>query len=128
MPEFRKKLTAREIDKGAITWDTAQDAEVRAIIPQSLVFDMVVDGQEIANLSVEWDKRSLFIGEVLTMAVPESEIVLTSTRERGGVVGCQIFAPQEKMVIRKRLRSKSFCSSATAREGTIKARRKISGT
>ncbi|HNX74521.1 MAG TPA: hypothetical protein PLM07_06955 [Candidatus Rifleibacterium sp.] len=103
MPEFRKKLTAREIDKGAITWDTAQDAEVRAIIPQSLVFDMVVDGQEIANLSVEWDKRSLFIGEVLTMAVPESEIVLTSTRERGGVVGCQIFAPQEKMVIRKRL-------------------------
>jgi len=103
MPEFRKKLTAREIDKGAITWDTAQDAEVRAIIPQSLVFDMVVDGQEIANLSVEWDKRSLFIGEVLTMAVPESEIVLTSTRERGGVVGCQIFAPQEKMVFRKRL-------------------------
>ena len=103
MPEFRKKLTAREIDKGAITWDASQDAEVRAIIPQSLVFDMFVDGQEIANLSVEWDKRSLFIGEVLTMAVPESEIVLTAARERSGAVGCQIFAPQEKMVIRKRL-------------------------
>lgn len=103
MPEFRKKLTAREIDTGAIAWDASQDADIKAVIPPSLVFNILVDGQEIANLSIEWDKRSLFIGEVLTIAVPDSEIVLSNTRERGTVVNCQIFAPQEKMVIRKRL-------------------------
>ncbi len=108
MPEFRKKLTAREIDKGAIIWEASQDAEIKAVIPPSLVFDMQVDGQEIANLSVEWEKRSLFIGELLAMAVPDSEIVLTSTRERSGLVNCQILAPQEKMVVKKRLSHQEY--------------------
>lgn len=103
MPEFRKKLTAREIEKGAITWEPAQDAELKAVVPQTLVFDMVVDGQEIANLSIEWEKRNLFIGEAITQAPPDSEILLSNSRDRSPVVNCQIFAPQEKMVIRKRL-------------------------
>lgn len=103
MSEFRKKLTAREIETGTITWESAQDTELKAVIPQSLVFDMVVDGQEIPNLSIEWDQRSLFIGEAITLAPPDAEIIFTNTRDRSQVVTCHIFAPQEKMVIRKRL-------------------------
>jgi len=103
MPEFRKKLTAREIERGAIHWEASQDADVKAVIPASLVFNMILGDQEIANLSVEWEKHSLFVGEAITLAAVDSEIVLSNVRERGSVVNCQIFAPQEKMVIRKRL-------------------------
>jgi len=103
MPEFRKKLTAREIEKGAICWEASQDADVKSVIPASLVFNMMLGEQEIANLSVEWEKRSLFVGEAIATAAIDSEIVLSNSRERGSVVNCQIFAPQEKMAIRKRL-------------------------
>ena len=61
MPEFRKKLTAREINMGSLTWEASQDSEIKAVLPASLVFDMLVDGQEVANLSVEWDKRNLLL-------------------------------------------------------------------
>lgn len=108
MPEFRKKLTAREINMGSLTWDPSQDTEIKAVLPASLVFDMLVDGLEVANLSVEWEKRNLFIGEPVTNAAPDSEIVLSSGRDRGSVVTCQIFAPQEKMVIRKRLSHQEY--------------------
>ncbi len=103
MPEFRKKLTAREIEKGAICWEASQDADVKSVIPASLVFNMMLGEQEIANLSVEWEKRSLFVGEAIATAAIDSEIVLSNSRERGSVVNCHIFAPQEKMAIRKRL-------------------------
>ena len=103
MPEFRKKLTAREIEKGAICWEASQDADVKSVIPASLVFNMMLGEQEIANLSVEWEKRSLFVGEAIATAAIDSEIVLSNSRERGSVVNCQIFAPQEKMAIKKRL-------------------------
>ncbi len=103
MPEFRKTLTSREIETGILTWSAGEDTQLRAVIPATLVFDLVFDGQEFANLSVEWDKRNLFIGEPLSMAVSDSELVLTGSREKGGQVTCQIFAPQDKMVIRKRL-------------------------
>ncbi|MDD2997737.1 MAG: hypothetical protein EOM80_00225 [Erysipelotrichia bacterium] len=103
MPEFRKKLTSREIETGTLTWDASQDAELKSVIPQTLVFDLIFGDQEVTSLSVEWDKRSLFIGEVITLAPADSEIVLASTREKSAAVNCHIFAPQEKMVIRKRL-------------------------
>lgn len=103
MPEFRKKLTSREIETGILTWSADYDAQLRAVIPATLVFDVICDGQEFANLSVEWEKRSLFIGEPLSMAAADSEIVLTGSRDKGAQINCQIFAPQEKMVIRKRL-------------------------
>lgn len=103
MPEFRKKLTALEIEAGAVYWPVEQNDELKSVIPQTLVFDMVCDGQLIANLSVEWEKRSLFVGEPLIAAAPGSEIVLSGSREKGTVVNCQILAPQEKMVLKKRL-------------------------
>jgi len=103
VPEFRKKIVSREIETGILTWSASEDAQLRSVIPATLVFDLVYEGQEYANLSVEWDKRNLFIGEPLSAAVSDSEVVLTGSREKGGLVTCQIFAPQDKMVIRKRL-------------------------
>ena len=103
MPEFRKKVISREIATGILTWSAAEDAQLRSVIPATLVFDLIYEGQEYANLSVEWEKRNLFIGEPLSTAVLDSEIVLTGSREKGGQVTCQIFAPQDKMIIRKRL-------------------------
>lgn len=103
MSEFRKKLTAEEIDAGAIRWSSDQTEQLKAVIPQTLVFDMVCDKKPLANLSVEWDKCSLFIGEPLLDAVPGSEIVLSGSRDKGTVVFCQILAPQEKMILKKRL-------------------------
>lgn len=103
MPEFRKKLASREIETGVLTWSAAEDAQLRSVIPATLVFDVIYNGQEYANLSVEWERRSLFLGEPLSMAVADSELVLTGSREKAGPVICHIFAPQDKMVIRKRL-------------------------
>ena len=103
MPEFRKKLSSREIESGILTWSTEEDSQLRMVIPPTLVFDVICDGQEFANLSVEWEKRNLFIGEPLSMAAADSELVLTGSRDKGAQINCQIFAPQEKMVIRKRL-------------------------
>ncbi|PKL44699.1 MAG: hypothetical protein CVV41_04855 [Candidatus Riflebacteria bacterium HGW-Riflebacteria-1] len=103
MPEFRKKLTSLEIETGILSWSADYDAQLRAVIPATLVFDLIYDGQEFANLSVEWEKRNLFIGQPLSMAAAASEIVLIGARDKGAQVHCQIFAPQEKMVIRKRL-------------------------
>jgi len=103
VPEFRKKVISREIATGILTWSAAEDAQLRSVIPATLVFDLIYEGQEYANLSVEWEKRNLFIGEPLSTAVLDSEIVLTGSREKGGQVTCQIFAPQDKMIIRKRL-------------------------
>jgi len=103
MSEFRKKLTAEEIDTGAIRWSPDQSEKIKDVIPQTLVFDMVCDKRPLANLSVEWEKCSLFIGEPLLDAVPGSEVVLTGSRDKGTVVICQILAPQEKMILKKRL-------------------------
>jgi hypothetical protein len=103
MPEFRKKLTAKEIETGTISWEPSQDSEMRLVVPPTLVFDLFCEEQQIANLSVEWDKHSLFIGEPLLKAAVDSELVLVGSREKSGSVYCQIFAPQEMMVIKKRL-------------------------
>lgn len=103
MPEFRKKLTSNEVETGILTWLAADDAQLRAVIPATLVFDLIHDGQEFANLSVEWEKRRLFIGEPLSMSATDSEIVLSGSRDKGTQIKCHIFAPQNKMVIRKRL-------------------------
>ncbi len=103
MPEFRKRLTAKDIETGTIRWEPCQDPLIRSVVPQTLVFDMRVGKNLIANLSVEWEKRSLFVGEAIMGAVIDSELVIQSAREKAGVVSCQIFAPQELMVIKKRL-------------------------
>lgn len=103
MPEFRKKLSSHEIETGILTWSAEENAQIRAVIPATLVFDVLYAGQEYANLSVDWEKRSLFLGEPVSLAENDAEIILTGSREKGGQVQCQIFAPQEKMVIRKRL-------------------------
>ena len=103
MAEFRKKLTASEIENGSIFWTENQDKEIKAVLPQTLVFDLNYNGDEFANLSVEWEKRRLFVGEPIATAMPESELVLQTSKDRSSMVNCLILAPQEKMVIRKRL-------------------------
>ncbi len=103
MPEFRTRLTAKDIETGTIHWDASLDDQLRAVIPQTLVFDMIFDNQQVANLSVEWDKRSLFVGEPLLAAVVDTEVVLSGSRDKGAIVYCQIFVPQDLMVIKKRL-------------------------
>lgn len=103
MLEFRKKLTAKEIESGAILWEAEQDAELKAVIPHTLVFDMIFEDYRAANLSVEWEKRRLFVGEPLLKAAVDSEVVLTIPRDEGVVVYCKIFGPQEMMLIKKRL-------------------------
>jgi hypothetical protein len=103
MNEFRKKLTQNEIDSGTIFWRESQDADLRSIIPQTLVFDLVLDGEEYANLSVEWDKRRLFLGGPLAGVVEGAEIVLRKAKGSTSTVECLINIPLEKVVIRKRL-------------------------
>ncbi|MDN5279101.1 MAG: hypothetical protein PWR01_3066 [Clostridiales bacterium] len=103
MAEFRKKLSINEIESGSIFWNEIQDKDLKAVIPQTLVFDLIYNGCEYANLSVEWEKRRLFIGEPIASAMPESELVLIASKDKPSAVNCMIFAPQEKMVIRKRL-------------------------
>lgn len=103
MAEFRKKLSIKEIETGSIFWTESQDKELKAVIPQTLVFDLFFNGSEYANLSVEWEKRRLFIGEPIASAMPDSELVLVLLKEKPTAVNCMILAPQEEMVIRKRL-------------------------
>ncbi|GAB4272109.1 MAG: hypothetical protein Kow0029_10440 [Candidatus Rifleibacteriota bacterium] len=103
MSEFRKKLTISEIKSGYIFWNESQDQDLKNVIPQTLVFDLFYNGVEIANLSVEWEKRRLFIGEPVANATPGSEIVLISAKDKSSAVNCMILPPQQEMVIRKRL-------------------------
>ncbi len=103
MNEFRKKLSQNEIESGTIIWSESQDASLREIIPQTLVFDLVIDGEEYANLSVEWDKRRLFLGGPLAGVMDGAEIVLRPSKDRAAAVECFINSAQERIVIRKRL-------------------------
>jgi hypothetical protein len=103
MAEFRKKLSLAEIESGSIFWNEQQDREMQTVIPQTLVFDLHYNGVDHANLSVEWEKRRLFIGEPVASAMPEAEIILQTAKDKSAVVNCIILTPQEKMVIRKRL-------------------------
>jgi hypothetical protein len=103
MAEFRKRLTVSEIESGSIFWTEEQDREIKQVIPQTLVFDLINNGIEYANLSVEWEKRRLFVGEPIATAAHDSELVLVSIKDRPTALSCVILTPQEKMVIRKRL-------------------------
>jgi hypothetical protein len=103
MVEFRKRLDLREIESGAIFWDEGLDEQLKAVIPQTLVFDLIFEDREYVNLSVEWKDRRFFIGEPVTQALPGSELVLTPAKDKPLAVECTIYTPQEKMVIRKRL-------------------------
>lgn len=103
MAEFRKVLTSSEIDQGAIFWDHSDDQKMKKIIPQTLVFDVLYENQEYSNLVVEWEKRKLFIGEPVASAAPGSELILGTLKEHPASLVCHIFAPQDKMIIRKRL-------------------------
>ncbi len=104
MMEFRKTLTASEIEKGILRWDDTQDRLLRRILPQTLMFDMVFDGKRLDQLSVEWEKRELFIGEPLMKALAGSELALFPSADKGApVVVGKLVDPSEKIMIRKRL-------------------------
>lgn len=103
MAEFRKKLTSAEIEAGSIFWTEEEDKDLKAVIPQTLVFDLVYENREYANLSAEWDKRKLFVGEPVASALPESELIMVPSKERPTMVNCFIYAPHQRMIIRKRL-------------------------
>jgi hypothetical protein len=100
---FRKILTEKEIIEGTIFWNEDQDQYLREVIPNTLVFDLHIDGREYANLSVEWEKRRLFVGEALSSLLPETEISLVRSKDRPTVVEGKILGPKQTIVIRKRL-------------------------
>lgn len=108
MSEFRKKLSAREINTGRIIWDVESDIQLQAVIPKTLVFDLIFEEQVFSNLAIEWEKHSLFIGEPVSSAMIDSEIVLSLPRDKGSTVNCQIFTPQDKMIIRKKLSHQEY--------------------
>lgn len=104
MMEFRKTLTPQEIEKGVLRWDDSQDRLMRRILPQTLVFDMLFDGKRLDQLSVEWEKREIFIGEPLKKALAGSEVAIFSPTDKANpVVVGKLIDPGEKIMIRKRL-------------------------
>ncbi len=103
MAEFRKFITPEEIHTGNLTWDEEHDADLRRVLPASLMFDMMFDGRKIEHLSAVWERRELAIGEPLTKILSGSEIVLYPLSERGTTVICRVTAPGDAIVIRKRL-------------------------
>ena len=103
MAEYRKVLTAAEVERGSIFWDKDDDKVLKQLIPKTLVFDLIFNNQEFANLTVEWEKRRLFVGNPVAGALVGSEIVLSTMKSRPSCLLCTIFAPREKMIIRKRL-------------------------
>lgn len=103
MMEFRKILSQGEIEKGILRWEDDQDVLLRRILPQTLVFDLVFDGKRLDHLSVEWDKRELYIGEPLMKAMAGSEVALSPAAEKGQGVVARLVDPSEKILIRKRL-------------------------
>ena len=105
MMEFRKTLTQNEIEKGILRWEDAEDCLLRRIIPQTLVFDLVFEGQRLDHLTVEWEKRELYIGEPLMKAIAGSEVALSIAPEKGSDVLARLVDPSEKIMIRKRLSS-----------------------
>jgi len=103
MAEFRKFITPEEIRTGNLAWDEEHDADLRRVLPASLMFDLMFDGRKIEQLSAVWERRELTIGEPLTKILPGSEIVLYPVSERGTTVICRVTAPGDAIVIRKRL-------------------------
>ncbi|NLM17778.1 MAG: hypothetical protein GX221_08695 [Candidatus Riflebacteria bacterium] len=103
MAEFRKYLTAEEISEGRLTWTKDDDAVISEIFPQALLFSMKIDDEILTGLSVDREKRSLFVGEVIKNFAPGSEILLISPKTENAPVQCHIMVPQEQMIIQKRL-------------------------
>ncbi|HNV69370.1 MAG TPA: endonuclease NucS [Candidatus Ozemobacteraceae bacterium] len=109
MSEYRKILSEQEVKNGQVCWDEKQDAEFRRVIPETLVFDMTLNGVHLEHLTIDWERRVLTIGDQLKQAVPGSEIVLAAPAERGGVtVQGRLYQPGERVMVRKRL-SASEC-------------------
>jgi len=96
-------LTQNEISSGTLFWDEAQEAELRKVLPATLVFDMVFDGKRLVHLAVEWEKRELFIGEPLMKGSPGTELIITPSTEKGSTIIGKFSGPSENTIIRKRL-------------------------
>ncbi len=103
MGEFRKILTPAEIRSGSLCWGEEADGDLRRVLPQTLVFDMVIEGRRLDHLAVEWEKRELYIGEPLMAAVAGAEFVIVTPADKGGAVSGRIILPNERILIKKRL-------------------------
>lgn len=108
MAEFKKTLTEQEIATGTLNWKRSQDELLRKVVPQTFVFDLIFEGKRLDHLAVEWEKRELYIGEVLMQASPGAELILTSTEKSGTTIQAKVVAPPEKMIVRKRLSLNEF--------------------
>ncbi|HOY68742.1 MAG TPA: endonuclease NucS [Candidatus Ozemobacteraceae bacterium] len=103
MAEFRKFVTAEEVQSGTLAWSEENDADLRRVLPASLMFDLVFDGRKLEHLSAAWEQRELAVGELLTRIPPGSEIVLYPASDRGTTVICRTTAPGDAITVRKRL-------------------------
>ena len=106
MSEFRKIITEAEVTSGNLSWNEDQDVDFRRVIPETLVFDLVWDGKRLDHLSVDWDNRRVYVGELLMETLTGSEIILTQGSDRSGTtVQVKVQVPGQKIAVRKRLSS-----------------------
>jgi hypothetical protein len=103
MAEFKKVLSQTEIQTGTLQWSEIQEKILRKVIPQTLVFDLACEGKRFDNLTADWEKRQLYIGEPLMRAPEGSEIQLSLPEKTGTLLSARIAVPAEKMIVRKRL-------------------------
>lgn len=108
MPEFRKVLTIEEIRSGNLHWTEIQDAELKKVFPQALVFDLLWEEKRIDHLAVEWEHRRLHIGDPILQAQEGAEIILSSSDKNTTVVQATILEPVDSIIIRKRLSLNEF--------------------
>lgn len=125
MPEFCKILTESEILSGTLCWSDEQDAEVRKVLPPNLMVDLLWKGKKIPHLTVEWEKRELYIGDPLMKAAPGTELSLSTHPEKAGAVVATLRQPEAPVIIRKRLSMSEFKARALkwfAREDELYSR------
>ncbi|HEY9070418.1 MAG TPA: endonuclease NucS domain-containing protein [Candidatus Ozemobacteraceae bacterium] len=103
MAEFRKFVTAEEVASGTLAWSEEHDADLRRVLPASLMFDLMFDGRKVEHLTAAWERRELAVGEALMRIPPGSEIVLYPASDRGTTVICRTTAPGDAIIVRKRL-------------------------
>ncbi|MBF0499853.1 MAG: DUF91 domain-containing protein [Candidatus Riflebacteria bacterium] len=109
MAEFRKILSDQEVESGILHWEASQDADLRRVLPSTLMFNLVWEGKSLDQVMIAWETRELHVGAPLSGSKPGFELVLCSQLEKAGnVVSAHVQQPGETTIIRKRLSLSEF--------------------
>lgn len=104
MFEFRKKLSQEEIRSGSINWEAEHEDSFRLLFPAEASASVLYEGKPLPKVKLDWAKKELYLGEPLTGAPLNSEVVLqASPGNRSCSVQCRIQAPPQRMMVKKRL-------------------------